>query len=169
MQRGMTKSTIDELVIDLEVTHLVATTICVDLLEDGLVVQIQPTIAALVNNPRNYCRTCSPVLHLDTLATRVSAPRTSRSTEGGPSILLAPRQRFVGIPCGTICAHFVQVPVVLLWVVIMIRGSHVGCFLCSSHGRGSAEERHHHECSRSGDPRHHFENLSFFYCAPDGE
>jgi hypothetical protein len=64
MQRGMTKSTTDELVIDLEVTHLVATTICVDLLEDGLVVQIQPTIAALVNNPRNYCRTCSPVLHL---------------------------------------------------------------------------------------------------------
>ena len=54
----------DELVVDVEVSHLVALPVGVDLLEHRLEVQVQPAIAALVHDPRHGRRARRMVRHL---------------------------------------------------------------------------------------------------------
>jgi hypothetical protein len=60
----MHASTADELVVDVEVAHLVALPVGVDLLEHRVEVQVQAAVAALVHDPRNNRRARRTVPHL---------------------------------------------------------------------------------------------------------
>jgi len=53
-----------ELVVDVEVTHLVAAAVGVDLLKHRLEVEVEAAIAALVHDPRRRRRTRPAVRHL---------------------------------------------------------------------------------------------------------
>jgi len=90
----------------------------------------------------------------DTSATGGLACGSRGPAEGGPAVLLPPRRRLAGVPGGAVGADGVEVPVVLLWVVQVVRGADVGRLL--RHGRrrrGGAEEGGHRERPRAGD--HH--------------
>ena len=55
-----------ELVVDVEVAHLVAVAVGVDLLEHRLEVEVEAAVAALVHYPRRRRRTRPAVRHLRT-------------------------------------------------------------------------------------------------------
>jgi hypothetical protein len=84
-----------------------------------------------------------PFVYLDAAAASVLAPGPGGPAEGGPTVLLAPRQRVVLVPPGAVGADAVQVPAVLRRVVQVVRGAHVGRGLRRRHGREGAEEGGH--------------------------
>nr|ACR36036.1 unknown [Zea mays] len=153
----------DELVVDVEVAHLVALPVGVDLLEHRLVVQVQAAVAALVHDPRHDGRARRTVLHPYALAAGGLALLPGGPAEGRPAVLLPPRQRLVGVPRGAVRAHAVQVPPVLRRVVQVVRRPHVRRLLRRRHGRHRAEHaRHRQRRPSSGD--HHRRRSSHRRC-----
>jgi hypothetical protein len=57
-------SAADELVVDVEVAHLVSAAVGVDLLEHRLEVEVEAAVAALVHDPRRRRRARPAVRHL---------------------------------------------------------------------------------------------------------
>ncbi|KAG0530414.1 hypothetical protein BDA96_05G184300 [Sorghum bicolor] len=146
----------DELVVDVEVSHLVSLPVGVDLLEHRLVVEVEAAIAALVHDPRRDGRPRRAVRHPDALAAGGLPLLPRGPAEGRPAVLLPPRQRLAGVPGGAVGADGVEVPVVLLRVVVVVRRPHVRRLLRRRHGRHRAQhDGGHHQRRRPSSGDHH--------------
>ncbi|KAL2345794.1 hypothetical protein Fmac_007079 [Flemingia macrophylla] len=90
-------------------TLLIASAIRVQTVENSNV-QIQASVAALINDPHSSLGSGAAVGDPQALTASGLPARPNRPTESGPSILAAPGVRLGSVPGGAISAHGVQVP-----------------------------------------------------------
>ena len=113
---------------------LVATAVGVDAVEDALL-EIEPAVGALIDDPHRRLGAGAGVGHAQAAPAGVAPAWPDGPAEGRPAVLLAPRQRLVGVPRSTESADSEQVPVVLGGVVNVVSGPHVGRRLGASQAR----------------------------------
>lgn len=147
--------TVDKVVVDCKVSRRIPTFVRVYLVKH-IHVQIQPSVAALVNNPHRRLSSGGCVCHPQALSTGGLSGRAGRPTEGGPSVLAAPCQGLIGVPRRAEGAHSSQVPVVVLRIVEVVCGSHVSSTLrTSTSGHHCTDHNQKHNAFISG----HFSSI----------
>lgn len=88
-------SAADELVVDVEVAHLVSAAVGVDLLEHRLEVEVEAAVAALVHDPRRRRRARPAVRHLYIRTHVINARRLAVTYPFDSIFPVEPREKLV--------------------------------------------------------------------------